>query len=190
MCSILGPALVERIQGLHERMDDLLDSHRSKDRELSTLKLSSSWLSDEMERCRSMIEQALRGREAMMPKPGPDGMKPLISDLLAVLLDVQKPTPPTQVHEGRRRDRTAADVVEPQRQQAATQAVPVTGPTDDLASLRRVLHEVLAGEASSGKLNRALGGSDLDLAKRLADLAAEHRTYRLTLRRIGLLPPE
>lgn len=185
----LGPAIEERVDGLHDRIDDLAGTQRAQQQELATLKLSTSWLDDEMERCRTMINQALRGRETLLPTTGPNGMKPLISDLLAKLLDVQKPLPPTKAHQGRRRGTTTSEGTEGEH---ATKTAPTSeskrSPTATAAAgLAHILEEVLAGEASAGKLNRALGGKDLELAKRLADLAAEHRMYRDTLKKIGLL---
>ncbi len=184
LLAALANAVPERVAALHERMEDLLGTCRNRDRELNTLKLSTSWQTDELERCRTMITAALRGRETMLP---PGGVQPLISELLATLLNVQRPPPRVEVHEGRRRDKTTASDPTPA---SGTHTIGKDEDADDsdIAGVRRILREVVKGEASAGKLGRAIG--DLELARRLADMAAENRTYRHTLKRIGLLPPE
>lgn len=182
LLAALAHAVPERVAALHDRIEDLLGTCRNRDRELNTLKLSTSWQTDELERCRTMINAALRGRETMMP---PGGVQPLISELLATLLNVQRPAPRVQVHEGRRRDKTTgAD----QTPESGTRTITDEAEDGEIAGLRRILREVVKGEASAGKLGRVLG--DLDLARCLADMAAENRTYRHTLKRIGLLPAE
>jgi len=183
LLAALVAAVPERVAGLHERIEDLLGTCRNRDRELNTLKLSTSWQTDELERCRTMITAALRGRETMLP---PGGVQPLISELLATLLNVQRPPPRVEVHEGRRRDKTTASDPTPA---SGNHTASATDEADDeVAGVRRILREVVKGEASAGKLGRVIG--DLELARRLADMAAENRTYRHTLKRIGLLPPE
>lgn len=177
LIAALVAALPERLAALHERIDLLADTCRNHEKELNVLKLATSWQTDEAERCRAMIVEGLRGREAVLPMPGPDGVQPLLSDLLAALLHVRRPPPPTVAHAGRRQAAPAA---------AATAADPSAPPPSEGATVARILRETLAGASSVGRLARVL--EDRELAQRLADQAAENRRYRTLLVRIGLLP--
>lgn len=181
MLAVLGPEIGERIADLHARIDDLVDSCRTRDRELTIQQLASSWQSDELERCRTMLMQQLRSRETVMPGPGPDGTASLVSQLLATLLQVSAPPPRPEAHSGRR----ATD------QPLTETTLPEAGESYDdseRAVIVRALREVLDGTAQTPRLVRAL--EDHTLARRLADLAAEHRSYKAILQRIGVLPRE
>lgn len=177
LLAVLVEALPERLAAMHERIDLLADTCRNHEKELNVLKLATSWQSDESERCRTMILEGLRGREALLPMPGPDGVQPLLSDLLAALLHVRRPPPPTQAHPGRR---------QPPPAEPASPADPAAPPLSEGATVARILRETLAGTSSVGRLARVL--EDRELAQRLADQAAENRRYRTLLVRIGLLP--
>jgi hypothetical protein len=148
-------------------------------RELNATQLASSWQTDELDRCRAMIADALRGRETVLPS---GAAQPLVSELLATLLNVQRPPPPVESHQGRRRERSGTDVEESRQ----ASAKPATG--SEYATVVAVLREVLAGNASAGRLARLI--DDRELCLKLADLAGEHRTYKGLLQRIGLLPRE
>lgn len=179
LLGVLVAALPERLAALHERIDLLADTCRNHEKELNVLKLATSWQTDESDRCRKMIVEGLRGRESVLPMPGPDGVQPLLSELLAALLHVQRPPPPTQAHAGRRQTRAGSGPGRPD-------PAPATASTSEGAIVARILRETLDGSSSVGRLARVL--EDRDLAQRLADQAAENRRYRTLLVRIGLLP--
>jgi len=183
---VLDQQVPARIDDLHARIDDLAAACRSRDKELNVLKLGTSWQSDELERCRSLIAEALRGRETILPM-SPDGARPLISDLLAALFNVQRPPPLVRAHETRRQTERGSEV-EPAVPDANEAADPQSGSaTVELAAVRRILTEVLDGSAGVPKLARLI--EDQVLAKRLAELAGEHQRFKDVLMRIGLLPP-
>ncbi len=181
MLRVLATVHGERITNLHERLDDLSETCRARDRELTIQQLASSWQSDELERCRTMLMQQLRSRETVLPGPGPDGAAPLVSQLLATLLHVSAPPPRPEASVGRRATEPTADVpTEPATADSADDS--------ERTIIRRALREVLDGTAQAPRLVRAL--DDQDLGRRLADLAAEHRSYRAILQRIGVLPKD
>lgn len=183
MLFILHTCVGERVADLHARIDELAATCHDRDTELNVLKLGTSWQTDELERCRMMINEALRGRDTVLPTVGADGAQPLLSELLAALLHVQRPIPPPQAYEGRRKEcraATEASVPSPSRE------TPPTSEQGEMAAVRRVLREVLEGTTSAPRLARLI--EDKDLARQLADLASEHRHYRGLLQRIGLLP--
>ena len=184
MLEALTQALSERVGDLHERIDELAATCRARDRELTTQKLAGSWQSDELERCRTMLVQQLRGRETVMPGNNADGTAPLISHLLATFLHISAPPPRPEASVGRRASATEESSGVHQRIAPA----PLDPGAGERAVIVQVLREVLDGTAQSPRLMRAL--EDADLAKRLADLAAEHRTYRGILQQIGVLPKE
>lgn len=184
MLEVLVPALQDRVSQLHGRIDELDATCRSRDRELQTLKLAGSWQTDELERCRAMLVQALQGRETVMPHNGPDGVAPLVSQLLSLVLNIQVPPPRPQASLGRRASEAAGETTVSGRLRPAN-AEPAA-PKGEHAAIASALREVLDGTAQAPKLARAL--EDNDLARRIADLAAEHRTYRLILQDIGVLP--
>ncbi len=99
-----------------------------------------------------------------------------------MLLNVQRPTPPPQAHGGRRRE-SGGDAA-----QNTPRANTALADDQEEVAIRKVLQQVVDGTASAGKLGRVLG--DVNLARKLADMAADNRTYRHTLKRIGLLPPD
>ena len=70
----------------------------------------------------------------------------------------------------------------------ATELAAEHGDDSERAVIIRALREVLDGTAQTPRLVRAL--DDQVLARRLADLAAEHRSYKAILQRIGVLPRE
>ncbi len=183
MLTVLGPEIAERIGDLHARIDDLADNCRTRDRELTMQQLAASWQSDELERCRTMLVDQLRGRETVLPGPGPDGAAPLVSQLLAALLHVSAPPPRPEAHGGRRTTEAPAAPAE-----AADSDGDATADDSERAVILRALREVLDGTAQTPRLVRAL--DDQVLARRLADLAAEHRSYKAILQRIGVLPRE
>ena len=179
MLTVLAPVLGDRITDLHARIDDLADTCRARDRELTIQQLAGSWQSDELERCRAMLMQQLRSRETVMPGPGPDGAAPLVSQLLATLLDVSAPPPRPAAHGGRRATEVPTAL-------PATEVAAENSDDSERAVIIRALREVLDGTAQTPRLVRAL--DDQVLARRLADLAAEHRSYKAILQRIGVLP--
>ena len=130
-----------------------------------------------------MLMHQLRSRETMLPGPGPDGTAPLVSHLLATLLHVSAPPPRPEASVGRRATEPPADVPSASAPAAADNA-----DDSERTIIRRALREVLDGTAQAPRLVRAL--DDQDLGRRLADLAAEHRSYRAILQRIGVLPKE
>lgn len=176
----LGPTWSERIGDLHARIDELSATCRARDRELNTVQLASSWQSDELERCRTMLMRALRGRETVMPTSAADGTAPLVSNLLSTMLNISAPPPRPEASVGRR---NAAPAVEAAPERAALK--PLDPAAGERAVIVQVLKEVLDGTAQAPRLMRAL--EDQELARRLADLAAEHRTYRGILQQIGVL---
>lgn len=181
MLEALVPLIDERISLLHARIDELAASGRASERELQTISLASSWQVDELERCRAMLMQALQGRETVMPSAGPDGTAPLVSQLLSQVINIQVPPPRPQASAGRRSEAL------PSSESARLQPVDKSAaPHGDHAVIAQALREVLDGTAQAPKLARAL--EDQELARRVADLAAEHRTYRSILQRIGVLP--
>jgi len=180
----LASATGDRVSDLHERIDELAATCRARDRELTTQKLAGSWQSDELERCRTMLVQQLRGRETVMPSNNADGTAPLISHLLATFLNISAPPPRPEASVGRRA--SAADETSGVPERVAP--APLDPAAGERAVIVQVLREVLDGTAQAPRLVRAL--EDADLAKRLADLAAEHRTYRGILQQIGVLPKE
>lgn len=180
MLWLLATALRMRVEDLHDRIDDLANACRERDGELNVLKLGSCWQTDELERCRAMIVEGLRGRETVLPMVGPDGERPPLSELLAALLDVRRPPPPAVAHEGRRQ--TARD----EEPAARAPDAPPPAQESEGAMVARILREALAGQASVGRLARVL--EDKELAQRLVDLGAENRRQRELLVRIGLLP--
>lgn len=180
LLAVLVSELPERLAALHERIDLLADTCRNHEKELNVLKLASCWQTDEAERCRAMIIEGLRGRESVLPMAGPDGVQPLLSDLLSALLHVKRPPPTTQAHQGRRQPPP------PDAGTAQPDSGPATAATSEGATVARILRETLAGTSSVGRLARVL--EDRDLAQRLADQSAENRRYRTLLVRIGLLP--
>lgn len=184
MLESLAQALGDRVGDLHERIDELAATCRARDRELTTQKLAGSWQSDELERCRTMLVQQLRGRETVMPGNNADGTAPLISHLLATFLHISAPPPRPEASVGRRA--SATDEASGVHERIAP--APLDPGAGERAVIVQVLREVLDGTAQSPRLMRAL--EDADLAKRLADLAAEHRTYRGILQQIGVLPKE
>jgi len=183
LLAVMDRALTARVSDLHARIDELADGHRATERELETQRLAGSWQTDEFERCRTMITAALRTRESWIPTRA-DGTLPLVSELLAALLHVQAPPPLPQAHAGKRTDADGNPLAaSPTRERPA--------PSDDGASeglplLRKVLADVLDGTSQAPRLGHAL--EDLDLARRIGDLVAEHRSYRAILQRIGVLP--
>lgn len=184
MLEALARLLDERVADLHARIDELAATCQARDRELTTQQLAGSWQSDELERCRTMLVQQLRYRETVMPGNGPDGTAPLVSHLLATLLHISAPPPRPEASMGRRDNTPTAATESPSRITPAA-LNPAAGERQVIV---QVLREVLDGTAQSPRLMRAL--EDADLAKRLADLAAEHRTYRRILQQIGVLPKE
>ncbi len=175
LLAVLATQLPERFAALHDRVDELTDQCRTREQELTVLQLGSSWQTDELDRCRQMIADALRGREVTRPT----GTLPLVSELLAALLNVARPAAAVQAYGGERTTRTDAPetAIEPE-------------PTSESESsvVRRVLKQVLDGTAHAGRLARVL--DDQALAERITDLADENRRYRELLLRIGLLPRE
>ena len=184
MVEVLLPAVEERICELHERIDELDDQCRTTHRELTTQQLAGSWQTDELERCRTMLVQALRGRETVMPSAGADGTAPLVTQLLAIHLHIEAPPPRPVAALGRRAETRAVSETSSSRTLHAVKSKP----SSERAIIAQVLREVLDGTAQTPRLVRAL--EDQELAKRLADLAAEHRTYRGILQQIGVLPRE
>lgn len=181
LLGVLVLEMPERLAALHERIDLLVDTCRNNDKELNVLKLASSWQTDEMERCRSMIVEGLRGRESVLPMVGPDGVQPMLSELLSALLHVKRPPPTAQAHQGRRQSRQAADPAD-----VHSTTTPAATAASEGAVVARILRETLDGTSSVGRLARVL--EDSELAQRLADQAADNRRYRTLLVRIGLLP--
>ena len=180
----LAAAIPERIAGLHDRIDDLNATCQARDRELMTVKLAASWQTDELERCRTMLMKALRGRETVLPSTGADGTAPLVTQLLAAFLDISAPPPRPEASLGRRA--TTAALAAPAKERSAPK--PLDPAAGERAIIVQVLREVLDGTAQVPRLVRAL--EDPEVAKRLAELAAEHRTYRGILQQIGVLPKE
>lgn len=177
LLEMLVPLVAERIQELHERIDDLDATIRTRDRDLQVVQLAGSWMTDEMARCRKMLTQALQGREAVLPTGGPDGTGPLLTELLAQVLNIAAPPPQPVASQGRR--------TETLRRGDAAPTAPAAQPVGDRAIIVQALREVLNGTAEAPRLARAL--EEQELARRLADLFHEHRSYRAILRRLGIL---
>lgn len=177
MAEALAPAIAERTADLHARIDDLDATIRTRDRDLQVQQLAGSWMTDEMARCRGMLMQALQGREAVLPASGPDGAGPLLSELLALVLNIAAPPPKPVASQGRRAETRELEAAKPKE--------PAAQPVGERAVIAQVLREVLDGTAQAPRLARAL--EDQELARRLADLFHEHRSYQAILRRLGIL---
>ena len=174
----LVPVVDERTRDLHARIDDLDATIRTRDRDLQIQQLAGSWMTDEMGRSRAMLMQALQGREAVIPANGPDGTGPLLSQLLALVLNIAAPPPPPVASQGRRSETGQQEVIKPTTREAE--------PVGERAIIAQVLREVLDGTAQAPRLARAL--EDQQLARRLADLFHEHQSYKAILKRLGILP--
>ncbi len=177
MAEAIAPAIAERTRDLHLRIDDLDATIRTRDRDLQIQQLAGSWMTDEMARCRAMLMQALQGRETVAPAKGPDGAGPLLTNLLALVLNIAAPPPKPVASQGRRAET---------RELPAVPSEPSSQPVGERAIIAQVLREVLAGTAEAPRLARAL--EDQQLARQLADLFHEHHQYRSILRQLGILP--
>ena len=173
----LVPVAGERTRDLHARIDDLDATIRTRDRDLQIQQLAGSWMTDEMSRSRGVLMQALQGREVVVPAHGPDGTGPLLSELLALVLNIAAPPPPPVASLGRRTENREAEAVKPKE--------PAAHPVGERAIIAQVLREVLDGTAQAPRLARAL--EDQELARRLADLFHEHQSYQAILQRLGIL---
>lgn len=177
MAEALAVAVADRAKDLHARIDDLDATIRTRDRDLQVQQLAGSWMTDEMARCRAMLMQALQGREAIVPANGPDGAGPLLTELLALVLNIAAPPPKPVASQGRRSETAEALAVKPKE--------PAAHPVGERAVIAQVLREVLDGTAQAPRLARAL--EDQELARRLADLFHEHQSYKSILKRLGIL---
>ena len=175
MAEALTAAVADRARDLHARIDDLDATIRTRDRDLQIQQLAGSWMTDEMARCRSMLMQALQGREAIVPANGPDGAGPLLTELLSLVLNIAAPPPQPVASQGRRNE--TAETIKPKE--------PATQPVGERAIIAQVLREVLDGTAQAPRLARAL--EDQQLARQLAELFHEHQSYKAILKRLGIL---
>ena len=177
---LLKRFISERNNNRDDRFQELHHQCSSLQADLESQKMTSSWMSDEMSRSRSMILQSLQGRDTYIHQ----NEERTLTELISKALGEHTPTQVPIATPGKRRRSTDGESGH-YRIAAELMQSDSTQDSSELALVRSALTQLLNEGITVAKLRRIL--EDEALARSLVELVDTYRRQRSILKRVGLL---